>query len=168
MRRGRFIHLEDDLERRREYLLLRGILEQTKGFPMHKVALLVATLFACGPDAQASTVELKPSAPPAADASCRLAASLDMACAPRIADADAGGNGDTALVDSPGPDAASAVADWDATPASASAGDFKDAAATPGTILHAPGERDRPQPLIPALIALAAMVILLWRRPTSF
>jgi hypothetical protein len=128
---------------------------------MFKVALLAATVFACLPTAQAATADLDLSAPPATESPCRIVSSLDMGCALRIV--DAGNTGSMPPVDATNLAAAPTVTDW-AEPHPISAGiDFKDAANVPATL-----EPDRPQALIPALAALAAMVILLRRRPTSF
>jgi hypothetical protein len=74
---------------------------------------------------------------------------------------DAGADGTTPAADLPPP-----VVDW--TPLHATPGpgiDFKDAAAEPGSVLPATLDRDTSHPLIPALLALGAMVVLLHKRP---
>ena len=129
---------------------------------MFKVALLAATLLAGVTMTGASAADTTLAEPQGSDADCRLVSSLDMACALRIA--DAGSDAVPVLVDT----APSVVAYWAEPRTNASPGDFKDADLTPGAMLPATLERDQPRALIPALAALAAMVILLRRRPTSF
>ncbi|MEP6504632.1 MAG: hypothetical protein ABJD97_14935 [Betaproteobacteria bacterium] len=131
-----------------------------------KVALLAAALLAGMTMTQAATADLGVGAPQAADAACRMVSTLDMGCALRIV--DAGSDGVLPLVDTAATGPAPVVADWADPRTGPAPGDFKDAAIAPASILPATLERDRTQPLIPALMALAAMVILLRRRPISF
>jgi hypothetical protein len=133
--------------------------------PMRKVALLVA---ACGlATSTAMAVDTGPemSVASAAAASCHPGQTLDLGCAMRAADTD--GNGTI----SPAELASLAIppqpaTDW--TPLRPTGGtglDFKDAATNAGGILPAIAESDASLPLIPALFALGALLILLRQRP---
>jgi hypothetical protein len=131
---------------------------------MLKVALLVATALACVPPALATTAGLDPVASHVGDASCRLVSPSDVGCALRIVDPTV----DTPLSLADAANATALSADWVDPHPTAAAGDFKDAAIGPRTILPATLERDTRRRLVPALFALGAMIVLLRRRPTSF
>lgn len=127
---------------------------------MLRVALIAAAVVVA-----ASTAAVE-QAFPAAAASCQPAPSASMACSLRAAEPE----GDDAvsqaeLADLVAP--AAPVADWTSWHLSQDAGlDFKDAAAEPDSVLPASLAREHPQPVIPALFALGALVLLLRRRPT--
>ena len=130
---------------------------------MLKVALFATTLLAA---ASMATAE-GPVVAPAAAASCHPGQSLELSCAMRAVDADGNGAVSTAELANLAAPVVS-MPDW--TPLHAATGtglDFKDAATEPGSVLPASLDRERSQPLIPALISLGALVILLRRRPTS-
>ena len=131
---------------------------------MLKVALLVAPVLACAPLASALTAELGPGASPAGEAACESAGPLDSDCALRMPVVGDEGPGIAVELQAIEPVAADLV---DPAP-HAAAGDFKEAAVEPGSVMPATLERDTRQRLVPALIALGAMVVLLRRRPTSF
>ena len=133
---------------------------------MLKVALFATTLLAAASMATAESPVSETTVAPAAAASCQPGQSLEFSCAMRAVDAD--GNGATSAPElanlavpiAPAPD-------WTPLHSAPGAGlDFKDAATEPGPVLPASLDRERPQPLIPALFALGALVILLRRRPT--
>ena len=130
---------------------------------MFKVALLAAAMAAAAstPTATSPAFDAAPAAE--SDLACRPGQVLDLACSLRIADA----NGDGAV--SPAELFALAVPPAptaDEAPLRGTGLDFKDAATDGGSILPGTPDRDRSQPLIPALFALGGLVLLLRRRPT--
>ena len=131
---------------------------------MFKVALLASTLLAAAPMAMATNNELDPGVLPAGDSPCHPVQSLDLACTMRVIDANSDGTisaAELASLASPAP-----VLDWTPLHPPRSTGlDFKDAAIEPGSVLPAMPERDTSHPLVPALFALGAMVVLLRKRP---
>jgi hypothetical protein len=131
---------------------------------MLKVALFGAAVLVAATTAMATNSDLGAAAAPAAEASCALVSSLDLGCAMRVADSSGDGTVSVPeLASLAGP--ASAV-DWSPLHAPRSTGlDFKDAATDPSSMLPATLERDASRPLMPALFALGAMVVLLRRRP---
>ena len=133
---------------------------------MLKVGLFAMTLLAAASMATAEIPVAEPVVAPAAAASCHPEQSLDLACAMRAVDADAAG----AISVSELANLAAPVAPTaDRTPSHAAQGsdlDFKDAATAPDSVLPSSLDRERSQPLIPALFSLGALMILLRRRPT--
>ena len=135
---------------------------------MLKVALLAATLLMAGSTATAADGVAEPVAAPtlapANEAPCHPPQSFDLACAKRPIDAV----GDGAISATELANFAVPAADWaPLRPTHGTGLDFKDAALEPGSVLHAQTEHDGPQRLlISTLLALAALVILLRKRPT--
>lgn len=127
---------------------------------MLKVALLVATLgVAASAMATDNTLDAGKTVGAAA---CHVASASDPACV-RAGDV----NGDGVLSPSEIATLATASApsgDWAASQAPHGAGlDFKDAALNPG--LAPPPESSTTRKVIPALLALGALVVLLRKRP---
>jgi hypothetical protein len=132
---------------------------------MLKVALLAATVLVAASMARASNSAVGAGAPLSNDApSCDLVQSLDLGCALRIVDTNSDGTisaAELAKLALPAP-----VVDWAPLHPPRSTGlDFKDAAIEFGSVLPATLDRDTSHPLIPALFALGAMVVLLPKRP---
>ena len=131
---------------------------------MLKVALFAAAVVVAASTAMATTIAVEPGAPLAGDVPCHAAQSPDLACPARVIDA----NGDGAIS---APELAGFAAPpvADGTPLHPPHGtglDFKDAATAPTPMLPTTLERDGSRRLIPALLALGALVVLLRRRPT--
>jgi hypothetical protein len=127
-------------------------------------ALLLAALLATAADGAVELVNVS-----ATEASCHSGQPLDLGCAMRAVDAD--GDGTISAIELANLAVplvpATPIVDW--TPLHSTHGtslDFKDAAIEPGTVLPTAAEHELPQPLIPALFALGALVILLRRRPS--
>ena len=137
---------------------------------MLKVALLASVLSLAVSAATGAKGVADFSAAPSAEAPCHPGQSLDFGCAMRAVDTDGDGTISAAeLANLAVPLAPAApVVDW--TPLHSTHGtglDFKDAAIEPGSALPAPSEIDSPQRLlIPTGLALAALVVLLRKRPT--
>ena len=131
---------------------------------MLKVALLAATAMVAASMAMAGNIAVESGAPPAGDTPCHLVQAMDLGCALRIADASGDGTisaAELASLASPAP-----VVDWAPLHPPRSTGlDFKDAATEPTSVLPATLDRDTSHPLVPALFALGAMVVLLRKRP---
>ena len=127
--------------------------------------LLLSALLATAADGAAEALPVS-----AADAPCHPGQPFDLACAMHAVDAD----GDRTLsaielanlVVPLAP--AAPIIDWTPLPAAHGTGlDFKDAAIEPGSILPVSMEPDSPRRLlVPTLLALAALVVLLRKRPT--
>jgi len=140
---------------------------------MFKVALLaMVVILGASTDAVESGPPEAAASVPGAAAPCHPEPSTTLApCVLRSIDADADGDGPLATAELaklilP----AAPVADWTLRhPAQDLGLDFKDAAVEPGSVLSAKAiDRDHPQPAIPAMFALGALVVLLRRwRPTS-
>ena len=131
---------------------------------MLKVALLAAAAVVAASTAMATNTALEPGTPVAGDVPCHSAQSPDLACTARVVDAN--GDGAISAAELAG-FAAPPVADW--TPLRPPHGtglDFKDAATEPAAVLPATLDRNGSRRLIPALLALGALVVLLRRRPT--
>jgi len=128
---------------------------------MLKVALLAAAMALAATAATATNAAVDSATTPTApaDPPCRPGPTLELACALRAAAADAPPAADLASVAAP-----PAAVDWAPPPADDIA--FKDAAADTGSVLLAGVERGRTQHWAPALLAIAAMVVVLRRRPT--
>lgn len=130
---------------------------------MFKVALLAAAMAATASTPTATSPAFDPGPAAASDVACRPGPSLDLACSLRVADT----NGDGTM--SPAELFALALpptSTTDGAPLHGTGLDFKDAATDGGSILPGTPERDRSQPLMPALFALGGLVVLLRRRPT--
>ena len=137
---------------------------------MLKVALLGPALLLAASAATGANNVADPRVAPAAEAACHPGQSFDLGCAVRMADAD--GDGTISAIEL----AALAVplapvtpiVDWTPLhPAHGTGLDFKDAAIETGSVLPVSTEADRPQRLLmPTMLALAALVVLLRRRPT--
>jgi hypothetical protein len=137
---------------------------------MLKVALLASALLLAVSAATGANGVTDPMVPPAAEAACHPGQSFDLGCAVRVADADGDGTISAielaTLVVPLAPVAP--IIDWTPLhPAHGTGLDFKDAAIEPGSALPVPAEADGPRRLlIPTMLALAALVVLLRRRPT--
>lgn len=132
---------------------------------MPKDAWLAATLLVAASTAMAANIDAAPGAAPAGEMPCRVEQSLELACTLRAVDADGDGTISAAeLANLAEP--FQPVVDWTPLHAPRHTGlDFKDAATDAGSVLPAAPERAVPKPLIPALVALGALVILLRGRP---
>lgn len=130
---------------------------------MLKVALLAAAVALSTTAGTATNTAVESATTPTtpADPPCRPGPTLELACGLRAADADPAPAADLASVAAP-----PATVDWAPLPQPAGDVAFKDAVADTGSMLLAGVDRDRSQHLAPALLAIAAMVILLRRRPT--
>ena len=130
---------------------------------MLKVALLAAAVVVAASTAMATNIDFEPGAAPVGNAPCHPVQSLDLACTMRVVDAD--GDGAISAAELAG-FATPPVADWTPLHPPHGAGlDFNDAATEPAAMLSATLERDGSRRLIPALLALGALVVLLRRRP---
>ena len=131
---------------------------------MLKVALLAAAVVVAASTAMATNIAREPGTPPAGDVPCHSAQSPDLACTVRVIDAN--GDGAISAAELAG-FAAPPVADWmPLHPPHGTGLDFKDAATEPAPMLPTTLDRDGSRRLVPALLALGAMVVLLRRRPT--
>lgn len=130
---------------------------------MFKVALLAAAMAAAASTPTATSPAFDPGPAAVSDVACRPGQSLDLACSLRVADANGDGSVSPAELFALAVPPASAA---DETPLRGTGLDFKDAATDGGSILPGTPDRDRSQPLIPALFALGGLVLLLRRRPT--
>ena len=133
---------------------------------MLKVALLAAALAAAASTPTSTSVVLDPGPPIAAETSCQPSRSLELACALRIA--DAGSEPTLSPAELAGVDVQPAPApDWTPLRPPPAAGlDFKEAAVEPMHALTLTLPQDgSSRKLLPALLALGAMVVLLRSRP---
>ena len=130
---------------------------------MIKVALLAAAMAAAASTPTATSPAFDPGPAAASDAACRPGQFLGLACSLRVADANGDGTVSPAELFAL---AAPASPSADETPLRGTGLDFKDAANDSGSILPVTPDRDRSQPLIPALFALGGLILLLRRRPT--
>ena len=132
---------------------------------MLKVALLATALLVAASTAAVEGAAFEPAATPAAAPACHPGPAPTLACAMRGVDTDGDGvisAAELANLAVPAP-----VADATSLHAGQGAGlDFKDAATESGGMLRPSLDREHPQPLIPALFSIGALVILLRRRPT--
>ena len=129
---------------------------------MLKVAMLATALLVAASTAAVEGAAFEPAATPA----CHPGPAAALACTKRGVDADGDGvisAAELANVAVPAPPAV------DATSLHAGQGtglDFKEAAIESGGILRSSLDREHPQPLIPALVSIGALMILLRRRPS--
>jgi hypothetical protein len=131
---------------------------------MIKVALLAATVLVAASTAMATNIALESGAPPAGETPCHLVQSLDLGCALRIVDTN--NDGTISAAELANFASVAPAIDWTSLhPPSSTGLDFKDAAIEPGTVLPVTLEHDTSHPLIPALFALGALVMLLRKRP---
>jgi hypothetical protein len=130
-----------------------------------KVALLASTVLVAASLAVTANTAPDASRPATSAPACHPAQSLDLDCALRVADT----NGDGTISPTELANFATsspAAIDWTPLRPPRSTGlDFKDAAIEPASVLPATLERDTSHPLVPALFALGAMVVLLRKRP---
>ncbi len=133
---------------------------------MLKVAMLATAVLVAASTAAVERALPEPAAASASALPCRSGPSPLRACAPRPLDAD--GDGTISADELANFSVPSALdADWaPPRPEQDAALDFTSAATQPHSVLLASLDRERPQPLLPALFALGALVILLRRRPT--
>lgn len=129
---------------------------------MLKAALLAAAVALSTTAATATNTAVDAATTPTApvDPPCRPAPTLELACGLRAAEADTAPPADLASVAAP-----PAAVDW-APQRSGEDLAFKDVVADTGSLLLAGVDHDRSQRLAPALLAIAALVVLLRRRPT--
>lgn len=129
---------------------------------MLKVALLAAAVALSTSATTATNTAVDPVTSPAAPAElpCHPDPALELACALHAVTPDT-----AATPADLGGVAPTPPATW---PTLQPGGDlaFKDAATDPGSVLLAGVDCRHPQRLLPALLAIAAMVVLLRRRPT--
>jgi hypothetical protein len=131
---------------------------------MRKVALLAAAVAVATSTAMATNTDLEPGAAPTGDVPCHAVQPLDLSCTVGVVDTSGDSTISAAELAS---FAAPPVADWAPLhPPHGTALDFKDAATEPAAILPTTLDREGSRRLIPALLALGALVVLLRRRPT--
>ena len=130
---------------------------------MLKVAMLATALLVAASTAAVEGAAFEAATAPAAAPSCHPGPAPTLACAMRGVDAD----GDGAISAAELANLAAPVADAMSLHAGQGAGlDFEEAATESGGMLRPSLDRERPQPLIPALMSIGALMILLRRRPT--
>ena len=130
---------------------------------MFKGALLAVTVVAAS-TAMAVGIDLDPGPAPASAVTCDSASATDAGCTLRVL--DPGDDSVFSSSDLANLAPAAPAFEWPPLHPSRSTGlDFKDAASDPGSMPHAALGRDTSHPLIPALLALGALVVLLRRRP---
>jgi hypothetical protein len=132
---------------------------------MFKGALLAATLIVAGSTAMAADGMADSAVTPSTETACQPGLSLDFGCAMRAVDTN--GDGDISAAELANLAVPSLpFGDWvPLRPGRGTGLDFKDATTEFGSVLPASPEHDSPQPLIPALLALGALVLLLRKRP---
>ncbi len=131
---------------------------------MRKVAL-IAVVAATASLTYAADADSTAIAASAVDPACHAATPLDTTCASRALDANGDGVVSPAEAAAFASSAASAP-DWaPLRPPQHTGLDFKDAATEPQPPAPAPASRNGAPPLILALLALAALVVLLRRKP---
>jgi hypothetical protein len=132
---------------------------------MLKVAWLATTLLAATPMAQAENAAAQPVAAATGLPDCPPGLALALECALRAADAN--GDGAISAAELAGFALPAGFAADAAAPAATGTGlAFKDAATEPVSVLPASLDSRAPKPLLPALFALGALVVLLRKRPT--
>jgi hypothetical protein len=129
---------------------------------MLKIAMLATAVLAAASTAAIESIASKPAAL-TTELSCHPGQALDLACNMRAIDTD--GNGTISAAELANFAIPAAVSTpLQPTPDAGLA--FQDAATEPGPVLPASLDREKPQPLIPALFALGALVVLLRKRPS--
>ena len=132
---------------------------------MFKVAMLATALLVAASTAAVEGGALQSIATPTVKAACHPDPAATLACANRAADAD--GDGVISATELANFVAPAPLADATTLHSGPGAGlDFKEAAVESGGILRSSLDREHPQPLIPALMSIGALMILLRRRPT--
>lgn len=132
---------------------------------MLKVALLATAVLAAVSTAAVEMAFPEPAAASASPAPCHSGPAPLRPCTLRPLDVDGDGTISAAELANIAPPAG-LEADWAPLHPEQDAGlDFASAATAPRSVLLASLDRERPQPLLPALFALGALVILLRRRP---
>jgi hypothetical protein len=132
---------------------------------MFNVAMLTTALLVAASTAAVEGAAFEPATSPAAAPACHPAPAATLACPMRGVDAD----GDGVISAAELANLAVPTLAVDATQLRAGQGaglDFKEAAIESGGILRSSLDREHPQPLIPALMSIGALMILLRRRPT--
>jgi len=132
---------------------------------MLKVALLAAAVALSTTAATATNAAADPVAMPVTptDLPCHPDPALELACALHAVAPD--GPGAPADLGSLAAPPSAPAAAWSPLQPTGDLA-FKDAATEPGSVLLAGVDCRHPQRLLPALLAIAAMVVLLRRRPT--
>ena len=130
---------------------------------MLKVAVLATAVFTAVSTAAIESVASTPTAASTPESPCRPGTPLDRVCDMRVIDTDGNGTISAAELASFALPAAVPVP-LQSAPGSGLA--FQDAAIEPGSVLPASLAPEHSQPLIPALFALGALVVLLRKRPT--
>ena len=130
---------------------------------MLKVAMLATAVLAAASTAAIESVASTPAAAPTTELACRSGQAFDLACNMRAIDAD--GNGTISAAELANFALPAAVSmSLQSTPDTGLA--FQDAAIEAASVLPVSLAPEKPQPLIPALFALGALVVLLRKRPT--
>jgi len=129
---------------------------------MLKVAMLATALLVAASTAALEGAAFEPAAAPAAAPACHPGPASTLACAA----VDADGDGAISAAELANLAAPAPLADATSLRAGQGAGlDFKEAATESGGMLRPSLDREHPQPLVPALISIGALMILLRRRP---
>ena len=130
---------------------------------MLKIAMLATAVFTAASTAAIERIASTPAAAPTTELACRSGQALDLACNMRAIDTDGDGTISAAELASFAIPAAVSTSLQLAPDAGLA---FQDAAVEPGSVLPATLVPEKPQPLIPGLFALGALVVLLRKRPT--
>ena len=130
---------------------------------MLKVAMIAAAVLAAASTAALESVASTPTTAPTSGLPCQAGHAVDLVCDMRAIDIDGNGTISAAELANFALPAAAATP-LQATPDTGLA--FQDAAIEPGSVLPASLAPEHSQPLIPALFALGALVVLLRKRPT--
>jgi hypothetical protein len=132
---------------------------------MFKVAMLATALLVAVSTAAVEGGAFEPVGTPTTAPACHPGPAAALACATRGADAD--GDGVISAAELANFTAPAPLADATSLHSGQGAGlDFKEAAIESAGTLRSSLDREHPQPLIPALVSIGALMILLRRRPT--